>query len=250
MIIRTEKNGHYTTIANYALNDPKLSLKAKGLWAFIMSKPDDWDINYRGLSKQLKEGQRAILGALKELEDSGYLERGITRHENGRYFQTVATLHEQPCVRFVRVDSVRTHNSRTKVNTVELKTDKDIDTKVSMGGKPPMTSVYGKEDINELHNIWAQSMGTPIQRKAQRNRQACYRLYQKTGLEEAKQLIWSAASARGVAYAPQIRDFIELEEKLPMLHDWEIGLATPKNDTSSVRHLLHPEKYGREVAHV
>jgi hypothetical protein len=119
MIIRTEKNANYTTISNFALNDSNLSLKAKGLWAYIMSQSDEWKINYRGLMSQLKEGQRSILGALHELEDAGYLIRGQTHQNDGTFTQGDATLYEQPCVR-----NARTENVRTKINT--NKTNKKI----------------------------------------------------------------------------------------------------------------------------
>ena len=84
MILRTRKNKNYTTLCNVALNDPALSLKAKGLFAFLMSKPDDWRISYRGLTTQLKEGKDAILGALKELEDAGYLQRSRRQTPSGK----------------------------------------------------------------------------------------------------------------------------------------------------------------------
>lgn len=138
MILRTEKNQNYTTLCNIALNDPELSLKAKGLFAFLMSKPADWKISYRGLMTQLREGQRAILGALAELEQAGYLQRDLTQNEQGQIYFT-SVLREQP-MRTKRthgaaaVKPVRTkptHGKRTRakrtpiVNTDELNTDKE-----------------------------------------------------------------------------------------------------------------------------
>jgi hypothetical protein len=122
MTIRIDKNENYTTIANFALNDPNLSLKAKGLWAFLMSKPNDWKISYRGLMSQLKEGQSAILSAMKELEKEGYLVRGEKfRMPGGTFKQDDSILFEKPCVENLSADS-----SRTKVNTDKVNTDKYI----------------------------------------------------------------------------------------------------------------------------
>lgn len=138
MILRTRKNKNYTTLCNVALNDPDLSLKAKGLFAYLMSKPDDWKISYRGLMAQLKEGQRAILGALAELEEAGYLDRELEQDKRGHIFFT-SVLHEEP-VRAKRthgqtpVAAVRTKSTHGKptrgkrtpiVNTEELNTDKE-----------------------------------------------------------------------------------------------------------------------------
>lgn len=91
MIIRTRKNKNYTTLCNIALNDPELSLKAKSLFAFLMSRPKHYRINYRTLMLELREGQRAILAALRELENYGIIERELVRGWNGR-IETVTRL--------------------------------------------------------------------------------------------------------------------------------------------------------------
>lgn len=84
MILKTEKNANYTTLCNIALNDPELSLKAKGLFAFLMSKLATYRISYRGLMADLREGQSAVLSALRELESYGIIERRLVRAWNGR----------------------------------------------------------------------------------------------------------------------------------------------------------------------
>lgn len=138
MIIRTRKNKNYTTLCNIALNDPELSLKAKGLFAFLMSKPEDWKISYRGLMTQLKEGQRAILGALAELETHGYLDRELEQNDQGHIFFS-SVLREEPmrakrthgvtpvvAVRTLSTHGKSTHAKRTPiVNTDEANTDKE-----------------------------------------------------------------------------------------------------------------------------
>lgn len=138
MIIRTRKNKNYTTLCNIALNDPELSLKAKGLFAFLMSKPEDWKISYRGLMTQLKEGQRAILGALAELETHGYLDRELEQNDQGHIFFS-SVLREEPmrakrthgvtpvvAVRTLSTHGKSTHAKRTPiVNTDEASTDKE-----------------------------------------------------------------------------------------------------------------------------
>lgn len=118
MIIRVDKTKDYTVIANHALNDNRLSLKAKGLWAFIMTKPDTWKVNYRGLQSQLKEGKSAILSSMKELEEAGYLKRGSIRNKDGTYQQGDATLYEKPCAENQSADT-----QRTKVKTEKVKTE-------------------------------------------------------------------------------------------------------------------------------
>jgi hypothetical protein len=38
---------NYTQVPNDIINDKRLSLKAKGLYLFLVSKPDNWDF-FRG----------------------------------------------------------------------------------------------------------------------------------------------------------------------------------------------------------
>ena len=74
-VIRVEKNKNYTVMSNVHLRDKALSLKAKGLLSLILSLPDDWQYNVKGLAAISKEGRSGITSGLQELEAAGYLER-------------------------------------------------------------------------------------------------------------------------------------------------------------------------------
>ena len=47
-VIRVEHNENYTTMANFHLRDPRLSLRAIGLMSKMLSLPDDWDYTVKG----------------------------------------------------------------------------------------------------------------------------------------------------------------------------------------------------------
>ena len=51
-VIRVEKNKNYTVMSNVHLRDKALSLKAKGLLSLILSLPDDWQYNVKGLAER------------------------------------------------------------------------------------------------------------------------------------------------------------------------------------------------------
>ena len=72
----------------------ELSLKAKGLWAYLMSLPDNWKINIIHLQKALGCGEKAICSALNELMKFGL----VTRHQenNGKFGQIEYTIYEVP----------------------------------------------------------------------------------------------------------------------------------------------------------
>lgn len=68
---------NFAQISNTALQDPQLSLKAKGLYSLIQSyiTMPDFDL-YKGyLIKQCKEGEKAFQSAWQELKDRGYLKQ-------------------------------------------------------------------------------------------------------------------------------------------------------------------------------
>lgn len=65
----------FTQVANSVLNDPKLSLRAKGLFAYIYSKPHGWEFSTWRMSKESLEGRDAIRTALQELIRAGFLIR-------------------------------------------------------------------------------------------------------------------------------------------------------------------------------
>lgn len=91
MIIKTIHNREnpFVQINREALNDKKLSLKARGLWATCLSKPQDWHFHVSALVKELKEGKTAIYSALEELIEAGYCIRGQKREIEGGRFQSV-----------------------------------------------------------------------------------------------------------------------------------------------------------------
>lgn len=95
-VYRVKKNRGYTVMSNYHLHDKRLSLKAVGLLSKMLSFNDGWNFSTKGLSSICKEGPDAILSALRELEEVGYLVRQRSRDSMGRMSTTVFEIYEQP----------------------------------------------------------------------------------------------------------------------------------------------------------
>lgn len=86
-IIRTKrKKNNFSIIDNTGLVDPTLTWKETGLLAFLMTKPDDWEISIKALSNNKKDGRDSVAAALKGLQQKGYVYR-LDSREQGR-FQT------------------------------------------------------------------------------------------------------------------------------------------------------------------
>ena len=107
-VFRVEKNKNYTVMSNFHLRDERLSLKAKGLLAMILSLPDDWKYSIEGLASISKESRSSINSGLKELEAAGYLIRRQLRDDKGHLANTEYTIYEEPrapCVDFPSTDN-------------------------------------------------------------------------------------------------------------------------------------------------
>jgi hypothetical protein len=62
-----------------ALNDPRLSFRAKGLHAYLMTRPEGIEVSVFLLEQvSPTEGREAIETALRALVEAGYLEWGVS----------------------------------------------------------------------------------------------------------------------------------------------------------------------------
>ncbi len=74
----------FGAVPNELLNNPDISFKAKGLFAYLNSKPDNWDFSVEGIASQVKEGIDSVRAGIHELESFGYLKR--IKHQNEKGF--------------------------------------------------------------------------------------------------------------------------------------------------------------------
>jgi hypothetical protein len=89
-IIRIDhnKDNPYVMLNKKALEDKNLSWAAKGLWAYLISRPDDWSVSVAHLSTiydQYGGGETAIYNYLNELIKHGYCESKQVKGEKGQF---------------------------------------------------------------------------------------------------------------------------------------------------------------------
>ena len=89
----------YATVPNGLLNDKRISFKAKGIYAYIQSKPDGWDFSIQRISFESKESIDAIRSGVQELEAIGYLERLKFQNEKG-HWEIEYILNENPIMEY------------------------------------------------------------------------------------------------------------------------------------------------------
>ena len=95
MIIRSRREHNYTIVANEVLEHTRLSFAAKGLLAYLLSRPDNWSVSYRQLATVGCDGEHTTRRLLRELEVTGYLVRVRTRDE-AQQIQWVSTVYDTP----------------------------------------------------------------------------------------------------------------------------------------------------------
>lgn len=83
---RAEKTegSRFTRILNSVLQDQRLSYRARGLLATVLSLPPTWAHSAKRLAQHSPDGQDAVLSALRELAAAGYAEKQTFRSSGGR----------------------------------------------------------------------------------------------------------------------------------------------------------------------
>ena len=97
-VIRVCKRpSNYVMIDKTFLEDDRLSYKAKGILAYLLSKPDDWKVIVGNLVNNSTDGKAAVYAGLKELKECGYYKKVPIRNESGtRIVRWESTVYEVP----------------------------------------------------------------------------------------------------------------------------------------------------------
>lgn len=75
---------NFTIIDNKLIQNPNLSMKAKGLACYLLSLPDDWTIIQSELQNHFTDGDSSVRAAMKELREAKYLLTVSSRDAKGR----------------------------------------------------------------------------------------------------------------------------------------------------------------------
>lgn len=110
---RAPKERNYTMIDNTVLKDNRLTWKAKGLMAYLLSLPDDWEVHFSEIEKHSTDGKSALRSAINELKQYGYL-RYEQRRENNKFSVGVYIIIESPFTDFQQTGNLQAEKLKTE----------------------------------------------------------------------------------------------------------------------------------------
>lgn len=145
-VVKVIKKNRYVSLDNTMVSDKRLRWGARGLLAFLLSKPDDWSIKISHLITQGPESKDYILARFKELEQFGYLEVGAKYRDpvSGRFVRDF-TLYEQAAEK-PRSEIYQSENPagcQSENPTGEVTDQSDLATGTSRNNRP---APVGKSD--------------------------------------------------------------------------------------------------------
>lgn len=162
-VIRIKKSpSTFVVMDKGFLENPNLSFKAKGILAYLLSKPDNWKVVVGDLFNHSTDGKTAIYSALKELKEQGYYVKIPVRNEKGYFVRWESTIYECPEVQQKQeeVKEIKKVKESKKVKeleeTKELKEIKDLEESIfyPFSENPEMDKPYmeNRERNNNYNN--------------------------------------------------------------------------------------------------
>ena len=158
-IVRVIKSKDYTTICNRIFKDRRLSLKAKGLLAMLLSFSDNWNLSIKGLEIILKEGRTSIRSTMSELIETGYVERQQIRKDN-KFIGVDYIVFESP-----KSQNLTSQNSlQVSNNIINNQSNKD-NSKNQFFNEVMSFKNYTKEMLTDFFEYWSEPTKKGIMKK-------------------------------------------------------------------------------------
>lgn len=216
---------HFTIIDNGWLRDKRLTFKARGVLAYLMTHAIGWETSVAQLAEAGVEGRDAIQTAINELERLGYLVREQRTGEDGRFAGVDYTITDPGTVDGLSGDgssgdglSGDGSSAAKKTMFLEDHQEEDQDQEPSSSAEPAAPLRDDVERMLDYFDSRIEQIG--VRRKPNRtktNRDAARLMLDLDGYEpaEIRQVIdWATADS---FWGPNIGSVKKLREKYPQL---------------------------------
>ena len=163
-IVRVIKSKDYTTICNRIFKDKRLSLKAKGLLAMLLSLSDHWELSIKGLEAILKEGRTSIRSTMNELIENGYVERQQIR-ENNKFIGVDYIVFELPKSQNLTTGNLTSQNSPQVSNNLSNYQSNKANSKNQFFDEVMNFKDYSKTMLTDFFEYWSEPTKKGILKK-------------------------------------------------------------------------------------
>ncbi len=153
--ISHDKEKPYVMVNRQSLQDRQMSWNARGLWSYLISLPDNWEVSVAQLTKfylgQKRGNKRdALYEMLKELIDLGYVQALQVKGEKGRFSEVDYIVYESK-----QAVPAKTTENKPNPSTLKKKVPKTAypDTARPDPVKPTQTINNDREEIRHRNDI-------------------------------------------------------------------------------------------------
>ena len=155
-VIRVIKNKNYTTISNQLFKNKGISLKAKGLMAYLLSLPSDWDLSINGIVACSKEGRGAIRNTFTELISARYIER-IQIRDKGKFVGYDYFVFEQPKSNKPTTDKCKSDNTiQISKEVIKERINKNTLSKSEKFKAEVFSYEYPEDMLSDFYSYWSE----------------------------------------------------------------------------------------------
>ena len=194
---RLKVRTRYATIPNDILNSKDISFRAKGIWAYIYSKPDGWDFSIKNIANQSKEGIEAIRNAIKELENHHLLKRTKFQNELGHWDIEYTLLEGEDGKPYVG----KPYNGKTYEGKSTNNSKKELSKKEVVIKKENNSENKFSQEIVDVIELFSK-INPSIKYGNKTQRKACEDMIRKFGYENTIRMVKQVIDVQGQQYAP------------------------------------------------
>ncbi|MDD0822810.1 DnaD domain-containing protein [Bacillus cereus] len=231
-IFRVKKDNNYSVINNTGLKDKRLSWKAKGILAYILTLPDDWVFYREELSQHAKDGINSLRAGMKELKEYGYIKRFPIKDAKNKIVRWETIIYEIPLDDFPPVENPLVGNpvagnlpvENLKLLNTDIQSTKELNTDI------PNTNYHHDNQDKSLS-----------QRLMDEDFKIAYSYLLKNGISLSKTAIAELGEFCGASGSELILEAVNrsLDENVPkwryvrgILKNWETKKVKTRNDVA------------------
>lgn len=142
----SKQGGKFTQVDNRIIYNKNLSINAKTVMIYMLSKPDDWRFYTTVIEEDLTIGRKTLNKALNELEENGY----IKREKFGR--QYIWHVYEEPIITLKE----KIQENKKKIDNILNELQNHMQNVVNLGYTPMQQYIPRKNSLglSKRKTIW------------------------------------------------------------------------------------------------